>query len=88
MERKTQQSKWGSVVLTAAPSPRAQKTGGVPGPPTRKHRASSDKRLNDMLWIHNGLCGQYTARDTSEHKESFHIFHVKLTPVPSKPQNY
>lgn len=56
-------------------------------PPARRHRSSSDNPLNDTPWIHYGLCGQYSAPETPEHKESFRDFHVKLTLAPSKLQD-
>ena len=79
--------KFNWVIGLLPPSPGVQKTGKAQVPLARKHRASSDKPLSVRPWIHYGLCGQYTAQNTSEHKESIRVIHVRLTPGPPKPQD-
>lgn len=44
-----------------------------------------NKPPNDTLWIQLWpVNNKSTAQDTSEHSESFSVFHVRLTQVPSK----
>lgn len=78
----------GPIVQTTTPSLSAQKTGGVPevrSPKSANTDLALNKPPNDTLWIQLWpVNNKSTAQDTSEHSESFNVFHVRPTQVPSK----